>query len=250
MKVGFLITGRMKSTRLKRKLTIEVEGRQIVRWMIDRIKLSKFVSEIVLCTSLNGDDDILEQIAKEEGIKSFRGHEEDVISRLNDAAMSFGFDFVLNITADCPLVSFEYIDTIVETYRNNNEYDLIRCLDLPHGFFSYGIKPSALAEVCRIKKDINTEVWGRYFADTGLFRVYDLEIPESFHRPNYRLTLDYPEDLDFFKSLYAHWGERTYKAASSDIIEYLDRNPEIVDLNKSCKELYQQRWDSQNKLVL
>jgi len=34
----------------------------------------------------------------------------------------------------------------------------------------------------------------------------------------------------------------------SDIIKYLDENPQIIEINKHCEELYQKRWESQNKL--
>jgi spore coat polysaccharide biosynthesis protein SpsF len=249
MKIGYLITARMKSTRLPKKLTLEINNRQIIRWMIDRLKLSKSIDSIIICTSINPQDDILEIIAKEEGIEIFRGHEEDVIQRLYDAAVYFNLDYALNITADCPLVSIEYIEEIIEKHKETN-VDLIRTLDLPHGFFSYGLKIDALKRVCEIKQGTETEVWGRYFTDTGLFSVLDIPIPQSLQRKNYRLTLDYPEDFDFFKSVYHHFGKETYKTGITELINYLDKNPEIVDINKDLKHAYAKRWDNQNNIQL
>lgn len=249
MKTGYLITARMKSTRLPKKLTLEIENRQIIRWMIDRLKIAKSVDEIIICTSTNSQDDILETIANEENIHVFRGHEEDVIQRLYDASVFFNLDYALNITADCPLVSIEYIETIIEEYRNSKA-DLIRTLDLPHGFFSYGLKVDALRQICEMKDDVETEVWGRYFTDTGKFKVIDINIPQELIRRDYRLTLDYPEDFEFFKQIYAHFGAQTYKASIFEIIQFLDLNPAIVDINKDLKRCYQKRWESQNKINL
>jgi spore coat polysaccharide biosynthesis protein SpsF len=249
MKIGYLITGRMKSTRLPKKLTLELENRQIIRWMIDRLKLAKTIDKIIICTANNPQDDILADIAKEEQIEVFRGHEDDVIQRLLDAALHYKLDYALNITADCPLVSFEYIDKIVAEYKKTNA-DLIRTLDLPHGFFSYGLKVEALKRVCELKGDIETEVWGRYFTDTGKFNVVDIEIPKELIRKNYRLTLDYPADFEFFKKIYANFGKETYKTSMKEIINYLDSNPDIVNINKELKQSYQKRWESQNKLNL
>ncbi len=59
-------------------------------------------NSIVICTSTNPQDDPLEEPAEREDVRCFRGHEEDVIRRLHEATESFGFDYVLNITADCP----------------------------------------------------------------------------------------------------------------------------------------------------
>ena len=249
MKVGFLITARMKSTRLPKKLTLEVNGRHIIRWMIDRVKLSQSVDDIIICTSTNPQDDILEEIADEEGIKAFRGSEDDVIQRLYEASKYYNLNYALNITADCPLVSLEYIDITITNYKETGA-DLIRTLDLPHGLFLYGLKIEAMKKVCEIKKGNDTEVWGKYFTDTGLFYVLDIEIPENLRRPDYRLTLDYPEDYEFFKMVYAHFGNDTYRTGSYELIDYLDGHPEIIQVNKHCKELYKKRAEQQSSISL
>ena len=158
MRVGFLITARMKSTRLPKKLTLEINRRQIIRWMIDSIKLSTFIDDIIICTSINPQDNILEEIADNENILVFRGSENDVIQRLYEASKYFNLDYSLNITADCPLVSLEYMNRIIDNYKER-QVDLIRALDLPHGFYSYGLKIEAMKKVCKIKKGTNTEVW-------------------------------------------------------------------------------------------
>lgn len=247
MRTGFLITARMKSTRLPKKLTLKINGREIIRHMIDRLKESDVLDEIIICTSTNPQDQVLVQIAQEENIRYFLGDEDDVILRLYEASKQFNLDYALNITADCPLVSIEYIDKIADAYQESNA-DFIRTLDLPHGFFSYGLKIDAMKKVCQIKKSKDTEVWGRYFTDTGLFKVVDIEIPQELQRKDYRLTLDYPEDFEFFKKIYSHFGADTYKTSIYDIIKYLDENPEVVKINAHCRDLYKKRHDSQDKL--
>ena len=249
MKIGFLITARLKSTRLPKKLLLDVNGKEIIRHMINRLKEAEILDEIIICTSTNPQDQKLVQIAQEENIQCFLGDEDDVISRLYEASIKFNLDYALNITADCPLVSFEYIDIIIDKYKETKA-DLIRCFDLPHGFYLYGIDISAMKKVCAIKKGNNTEVWGRYFTDTGLFNVVDLEIPSELQRENYRLTLDYPEDFEMLKCIYAHFGERTYKTPTTDLIHYLDQNPDVVKINIDCEDIYRKRFESQNKLEI
>ncbi len=249
MKTGFLITARMKSTRLPKKLILKINRRQIFRWMIDRLKLSPSIDNIIICTSLNPQDDILELIANEEGIKVFRGSEDDVIQRLYDASIYYHLDYALNITADCPLVSLKYINKIIKAFKNT-QADLIRCLNLPHGFYSYGMHIAALKKICQIKKGTDTEVWGRYFTDTGLFKVFDLNVPKNLKRPHYRLTLDYPEDYEFFNKVYKYFGKSTYSTDIHKIIDFLDNHPTVVAINAHCEELYKKRWEDQNRLEL
>jgi spore coat polysaccharide biosynthesis protein SpsF len=247
VEIGFLITARLKSTRLPRKVVLEINDKPVIWHMINRLKLSNVLDRIILCTSPNPQDKPLVDIAVRENIDYFLGSEEDVILRLYEAARKFELDYVLNITADCPLVSIEYLDVIVDKYKETNA-DFIRCLKLPHGFFSYGLKIEAMKKVCEIKKSGETEVWGRYFTDTGLFNVVDIDIPAKYIRPNYRLTLDYPEDFEFFKKVFEHFGKNAYKASMPDIIKYLDENPLIVEINRHCEELFNKRIESQNKL--
>ncbi|HEY6218389.1 MAG TPA: NTP transferase domain-containing protein, partial [Pyrinomonadaceae bacterium] len=142
MKTGFLITARLKSTRLPLKLLQPVENRPIFSHMLDRLKLAKRVDQIIVCTSTNPQDDPLIELAEAEGVASFRGDEDDVVKRLSDAATAFGLDYILSITADCPFSDPGYADRIVEAYLQTNA-DLIRALTLPHGAFSYGVKPEA-----------------------------------------------------------------------------------------------------------
>lgn len=247
MKIGFLITARLKSTRLPKKLILKINGREVIRHMVDRIKLSSVLDNIIICTSNNLQDKPLIKIAKEEGIDYFCGDENDVILRLYNASKEFKLDYALNITADCPLISIEYIDKLVKKYRESNA-DLIRCLDLPHGFFLYGLKIDAMRKVCEIKKANDTEVWGRYFTDTGLFNVVDLDISKKYIRKDYRLTLDYPDDFEFFKKIFEHFGKNTHKTPILEIIKYLDRNPQVVGINKHCEEIYRKRIKRQTKL--
>jgi len=48
-----------------------------------------------------------------------------------------------------------------------------------------------------------------------------------------RWTLDYPEDLEFFRALWRALGAHAERASTSEILAVLDRHPEIVALNHS-----------------
>jgi len=63
MKTGFLITARLKSTRLPMKVILKVNGIELIRHMINRIKESKVINEIIICTSPNPQDAPLVKIA-------------------------------------------------------------------------------------------------------------------------------------------------------------------------------------------
>lgn len=244
-KLGFIITGRMKSTRLKEKLTLPLNEKEVITQMINRAKIIFSNENIIIATSKNPQDDILEVIAKRENIKVYRGDEDDVIVRLYEAAKENNLNHFINITADCPLFGYDYIESIYSLMLKTNA-DLVTSLELPHGIFTYGIKTQSLEKVIELKTTNNTEVWGDYFYNNPqIFNVVKLNTEEKERRPDFRLTLDYIEDYNFFKVIYDYFGENTYKASSKDIISFLDKNPAIVDINKDCKVLYEKRWENQ-----
>lgn len=250
MKVGYLITARLKSTRLPEKLLRKVCGRPIVAHMLDRLKLAERPDQIILCTSTNPEDDRLVGLAKSEGVAWFRGDEDDVLKRLYDAAVEYQLDYVLNITGDCPFVDPVYADRVVDAFERTNA-DLIRALDLPHGVYSYGIRPGALKTALGIKADRDTEVWGKYFTHTDLFDVYDLAVQNAVHkRPGLRMTLDYPEDLEFFRAVFAELYQPGEVFGLDDILLFLGDHPEVVDINCRCEKAYEQRWKRQSEIKL
>ena len=244
MKTVFLVAGRLKSTRLPDKMRLPLAGRTTIAHLLDRAKATPHVDQVVLCTSTNPQDTPLVDIAAAEGVACFRGDEDDVIRRLRDAARAFAADYVLHITADCPLVDPAYAGRIVETYERTGA-DLIRALDLPHGAFSYGMTPAALDRVMSIKDEANTEVWGRYFTDTDAFTVHDLIVEPRHRRPEFRLTIDYPEDLQVLEAVFGALQRPGELFSLDDVIAFLDAHPEIVALNRECADKYRRRWNRQ-----
>ncbi len=246
LRVGYLIVGRLKSTRLPKKLLLEIKGQPIIGHMIDRLKLSQKVDDIVLCTSTADQDKPLLEFANNKNIKSFAGHEDDVLARLLGAADEFGYDYILTITADCPLVDPVYADKIVDKYIETKA-DLIRQFDLPHGAFSYGVKVDALRKIIQLKDSDDTEVWGRYFTDTGLFDVLDVDVDPFHKRPGLRMTLDYPEDFEFFSAIFDELYDKNNIFSLDQILRFLDKNPEVIDINKACSSKFRKRFFAQSE---
>lgn len=250
MKVGYLLIGRLKSKRLPNKLLLEIKGKPIISHLLDRLKLAKKINEIIICTSTNFQDKPLDKVAKDNEVKCFRGDPDDVLLRMYNAAIKHKLDYILSITADSPFVDPNYADAIVNTYQKTDA-DLIRQFDLPHGVFSYGVKISALKKVIDIKNSSDTEIWGRYFTDTGLFNVLDFKVKNNFHkRPGMRMTLDYPEDWEFFKAIF----DKLYKDdeifSLDEILNLLDSNPDILNINKFCEDRFLKKFRKHSDIKL
>lgn len=235
MKIGFLITARLKSSRLPFKIVKDLSGKTVIERVIDRAKEIKGISEIVLCTSTNPQDKPLIDVAKENSIYYFNGDEKDVLKRLLDAAKFFSLDYFLGTTADNPLITIHYSNLIVDEIKRNH-HDFIKIAGFPLGVATYGIKVKALETVCKVKTVVDTEIWGYLIDQPKIFDVKTIEVKGKLNRPELRFTLDYEEDYELINNIYSNVPfEKVLNL--HNVIDYLDKNPEIAKINQKCVQL-------------
>jgi spore coat polysaccharide biosynthesis protein SpsF (cytidylyltransferase family) len=240
MKSAVFLSVREKATRLPKKVLLEIKGKSVTEHLIDRLKTARLPDMIVLCTSVDPRDAILVEIAKKCNIPYFTGSEDDKLDRYLQAARRFGVDFMVIVDGDDIFCDPGHIDKTIAKFQETNA-DFIYCPDLPLGAASSGIKLEALKKVCEIKAENDTEVWGGYFLNTGLFKIVKLEVEdEELRHPEVRMTLDYQEDFEFFKAVFEGLYEKGRVFTLKEIMMLLKEHPEILDLNKSVQEAYLQ----------
>lgn len=236
MKTAILITARLKSTRLPKKAIKPIEGKPMIRHQIDRLRIAERPEQIIMCTSPVDEDDPLERIAEDEDIECYRGDPEDVLLRLTNAAQEYDVDTVISCTADNPLTDPEYIDRLFQ-FHNEGGYDYSKIEGLPFGTFSYAVSRPAMERACEIKSKRDTEVWGGYFTETGLFQVGILEVEDDgVRRPGLRLTVDTPQDFALMEKIFEELGGAETVFPLRKIVELLDERPELRTLNQDIEQ--------------
>lgn len=203
MRYGFFITARLKSTRLKRKILKDLNGKCVLERIIDRCKTIHGLDEIIVCTSTNPQDDELIEIAESSGVSYFRGDEIDVLKRLHGAANEFGIDSFLSITADNPLFCIDTSQRLLD-WQKERGFDFVFTKGLPMGCATYMVNNQALSWVMKIKKESNTEIWGPFVSRSDFFNIGEVHVLDSPFNDSYRLTLDYDEDYLLLSKIYQH----------------------------------------------
>ena len=236
MNIAILITARLKSTRLPRKVTKEIKGRPMIGHMIDRLKLAQKPEQIILCTSTVNEDDPLVEIAAHESIECFRGDPEDVLLRLTEAAEKFAVDTILNCTADNPFVDPEYIDRLLDLHLTQG-YDFTRSAGLPLGTAAYAVSRAAMKTACALKVETNTEIWGPLFTDTGKFRCGMLTVTDpKVNWPDLRLTVDTPADFELVTKVFDEFYQPDRTFSLSEIVALCRRRPDLVAINSGVQQ--------------
>lgn len=131
MKTPAIIQAHLGSTRLPCKVMLPLQGRAILVHVVERVARAHRVDEIVVAmTNLVADDELWE-FCVENGWRTVRGSETDVLSRYRDEAIAFAADQVVRITSDCPVIDGAMIDDVIEA----------RMADPPADYASNTIEP-------------------------------------------------------------------------------------------------------------
>ena len=238
-RTAIFLSVRDKATRLPGKVMRPIHGKPAIVHLIDRLKRSREADVLVMTTSGEPGDDGLSTLAAENAIACFRGSADDKLVRYLDAADALGIDFFAVVDGDDLFADWTFVDQIIRDWRRSDA-DLVIVDKLPIGGTAFGVKTAAMRRVVELKAESDTEVWGGYFTETGLFDCRFLQ-PEdpALARPDLRMTLDYQEDLDFFTAVFDALYRPGEVFAFRDIVALLERRPDIVALNSSVQQRYE-----------
>ena len=122
MKYIVMIQARCGSSRLPSKVLKDLSGKPELQWVVERVQRSKRIDEVMVLTSIEKNNLPLVRLCTEMGIRTFIGSEEDVLDRYYQAAKLLQPEYVIRVTADCPLFDWRYLDLAVEQMNPDTDY--------------------------------------------------------------------------------------------------------------------------------
>lgn len=128
MTIGSIITARSTSSRFPRKHLADLGGLPMITQIIHKLTKLKGLDYIILATTDKDTDDELSQVAMDAGAYIIRGPEHNLLERDLMAIHQFDLDAVLTISGDCPFVSNEYMQILIDGVREEpslEQYDIV-----------------------------------------------------------------------------------------------------------------------------
>ena len=234
-----IIQARMGSSRLSGKIMLEVCKKPLLKHMIERIQLTETVDEIVIATSTNKNDDVIEDFCKENKILCFRGSENDVLSRYKMVADIIHADIIVRLTSDTPLLDHIILDKVVQVYTKN-KYDYVsNCLPLPRtypdGMNVEVFSKKILDEMYyNAKKPSEREHVSLYVVmQPKKYKMYRVDYLNDVS--HYRFNLDYELDYKLIKEIFENLYYENQYFSMEDVIKFLEANPSIFNINSKIK---------------
>lgn len=244
------ITIRKDSSRLPNKAVKKILGQPVMQMIVKRARLAKNFDEVIVCTTTRAIDDEIEEIAIRNGAKVFRGSLNDKLERWNGAAQKYGIDYIVTFDGD-DLFCDPYLLDLGAYQIENRGLDFIEAPEgMICGAFTYAFTANALKKVCEIKASDDTEMMWTYFKDSGLFRCGTLENVDGIYLANYRMTLDYQEDFEFFVKVFEHFNCTENNVPLRKIVEFIKENPEIAEINYFRQNEFLENQRKKTKLIL
>ncbi len=232
MKIICIVQARMTSSRLPGKVMLDVRGMPVIRRILNSLEKCSLINKIIVVTTINNQDDILVDYLRENNYEYFRGSENDVLDRIFKATEKHNPDFVVRITADCPLVDPKIVDNVIEIAIKRDLDYVSNTLKrtFPDGYDVEVVKFSILKKIKSItKNEKDREHVTLYITNNKeKFNVFNFE--DGQIHPDWRVTLDNLEDYELIKKIYDSFPKNEI-IYYEDVKKLFSTKPELIKIN-------------------
>lgn len=225
----------MGSARLPGKSMMDLAGKPLVQHVLERSLMAKRLDSVVLATTSDPRDRILCAVARDLGVESFVGSEDDLIDRYYHAGRATAADIVVRIPADNPLIHGTEVDRIVE-------YFLERSIDFASNLqprWGNGYPDGIGAEVFafgtlerlhrQVREPKHREHVTTYFVEhPAEFTMGSCQCPPEFSRPEIKLDVNTLRDLEYVRRLLEDTRQAPQPIRMADIIRWYDEVGRVI----------------------
>lgn len=227
-----MVQARMSSTRLPGKVMEDLLGEPLIVRQIERIRISKNISKLVVATSSCPSDDVLADCLEQNGVEVFRGSLTDVLSRFTKLQKLHRPDHIVRLTADCPLIDFNVIDAVVDLHLNSGSDYTSNVLErtFPRGLDVEIFTSATLDRLndFELTDDEREHVTLGIYSRPSMFSLSNLANESDFS--GLRWTVDTPRDLEFIRWVYEELSQLIPGILMNDVLELVCRHPRLSNL--------------------
>lgn len=239
MNVLAITQARSGSTRLPGKVLKTIGGKSLLEIHIERILKSKKVEQLLVATTTDPADDLIEKISVGKKLPVYRGSMNDVLDRFYRAALPYKPVWVVRLTSDCPLIDPELIDSVI---NKAIELKVDYCSNVIEPSFPDGedIEVMKFTALEKAWKEANANSDREHvtpyiyknsnFHGKTLYTAYNYSNVKSYAQV--RLTVDELKDFEVIKLLIENLGSvKDWKTYA----DYYLNTPSIKQLNSNIK---------------
>ncbi|MBC7977788.1 MAG: glycosyltransferase family protein [Myxococcales bacterium] len=228
MRTVAIIQARMGSSRLPGKVLCDLGGASMLSRVVERLRYTRRIDDIVVATSCNTADDAVIEAAERLNVGWHRGSEHDVLGRFLGAARAYDATAIVRVTADCPLLDARVVDQVVNALTVEVDY-ASNTLDrrFPRGLDVEALHRDTLERIDRLgtSKPAREHVTAFVMEAPALFRVAHVRADRD--DSDLRWTVDTEDDLAMVRRLYDELGLATPRPYR-EVVDAVRARPELA----------------------
>jgi len=229
--IAICLLARTNSQRLPRKALLEIQGKPTIWHLCNR--LTQKDAQYPLHVAMPFNDDELYAVVTGYGFTGFRGDNDNPLKRMIELADNYELEHVIRVTHDDLFIDTKIMAKMVRYHlKADNDYTYTALI--PEGLGCEVYKTSALKKAYNLHKDVNIEGISNYFRNDD-YKVDQYKPDYAYQYPQYRVTMDYPEDFTMISLLCEALPMHTGQINALDIINHIKRNPSLRKINHMPK---------------
>jgi spore coat polysaccharide biosynthesis protein SpsF len=228
-----ILQARLSSSRMPEKVLKPILGKPMLLHQIERLQCSEKIDKLVVATSDNISDNLIEKMCLDNNIEVFRGDLNNVLDRFYQCAKSYGPDHIVRLTGDCPLIDWKVIDDMIRYYLDRKLDYMATSINFPDGLDAEVMTMKALSEA-KFHATLPSElehVTQYINKKNDKFRIEYFDSKRSLS--HHRWTVDEPEDFILVEKIYQTLYEDNPQFLMNDILNLLDEHPELAKINNN-----------------
>jgi spore coat polysaccharide biosynthesis protein SpsF (cytidylyltransferase family) len=238
---AIFIVARLSSKRVPNKNIIDIDGIPMISRLHSRLAKSKLANKIIICTSSDSTDDILEDYCTQNNMLVGRGSLNNVMERICDVADTFNVENIVEVLGDNPFIDSDIVDAAINLF-NTKKFDYVANYsnDYNHNLllnkFPTGIRVQMYSRTSAkryINKELNflSHPSSFLYANPNIFSIKLFGAEKEFvnlsGNENLNISVNYPQNLSFAEYIFKKFGNNVL---ISDILQELKLKPHLLKL--------------------
>lgn len=204
MRVLGIIQARMSSVRCPGKVLRAVEGQPLLDYLVARLRNSRKLNGLLIATSRNATDNLIEAYCRQKGLECFRGELDNVAGRFCAAIEKMGASAFVRINGDSPWMDENLVDRAVTLFQSQ-DLDLVTNVwkrSFPRGESIEVFKSSVyLQAYSQMKNPEDREHVSSYFyKNPSFFKMLNFQTEDGQDYSSINLCVDTEEDFRKFEA--------------------------------------------------
>ena len=216
---------RYSSTRLFGKALYPICGIPMLVFLLKRLKdsLSSDDYNVILATTENKEDDIIDAWGKECDTNVIRGEDKDVLKRFIRCLNRYPSDFVVRVTADNPLTCPEILkECVSEIRRSKSDYLLSENHPVGTGVDVFTFKLLKEMEQENLSQYEREHINAYVLKYPTRFKIKSLRMRGIIGRPDLSVTVDTEQNWKRVNSIFKPYEKEAWRISIVETISRMD----------------------------